>query len=329
MKEIDSQLYGFSYELDKTSEDNGTTCFAVDTGTIFVAFGGIWYEQPVYWAAQLSVTDDDVYGYSYELFSHTPSADLDMFNAIDTGDRYVAFGGLWYKQPVAWSAPAQGGGGGGSDLPEVTAADNGKVLSVVSGEWDKDTPQFVINITYDSTAEKYKFNKTPSEINAAWSAKKQIILRNEDGYDCDLVAFGELVMEGNYTAYVLDFYKQLNGGSFARAFNATSESGVIYEFSSTPFTEAPNALVVNGEYDGERNILVMYKTWQEIRGGNYSLVRIENQYEEYVDYYQIYHVAYTGNDGYVVDVKYLDTGATLRFIAASEDSYPEYTYPGG
>ena len=52
MKEINSQLYGYSYELDKTTEDDLTTCYAIDTGTIFVAFGGVWYEQPgSRWAA--------------------------------------------------------------------------------------------------------------------------------------------------------------------------------------------------------------------------------------------------------------------------------------
>lgn len=30
-----------------------------------------------------------------------------------------------------------GGGGGGGDLPEVTTEDNGKILSVVKGSWDK------------------------------------------------------------------------------------------------------------------------------------------------------------------------------------------------
>lgn len=51
MKEINDQLYGYSYELDQTSEDDGTTCFAVDNGSVYVAYSGIWYEQPVKWAA--------------------------------------------------------------------------------------------------------------------------------------------------------------------------------------------------------------------------------------------------------------------------------------
>ena len=34
----------------------------------------------------------------------------------------------------------EGGGGGGSDLPEVTADDNGDVLTVVSGAWAKAAP---------------------------------------------------------------------------------------------------------------------------------------------------------------------------------------------
>lgn len=39
-----------------------------------------------------------------------------------------------------------GGGGGGSDLPDVTAADNGKVLGVVEGSWNKmDIPSNVID----------------------------------------------------------------------------------------------------------------------------------------------------------------------------------------
>lgn len=50
MKSINDQLYGYSYELDRTTEEDLTTCNALDTGTVFVAYGGVWYEQPVYWA---------------------------------------------------------------------------------------------------------------------------------------------------------------------------------------------------------------------------------------------------------------------------------------
>lgn len=52
MKSINDQLYGFSYELNHTTEEDLTTCFAIDTGTVFVAYGGVWYEQPTRWAEQ-------------------------------------------------------------------------------------------------------------------------------------------------------------------------------------------------------------------------------------------------------------------------------------
>lgn len=41
---------------------------------------------------------------------------------------------------------ARNGGGGGSDLPDVTVDDNGKVLGVVEGSWNKmDVPSNVVN----------------------------------------------------------------------------------------------------------------------------------------------------------------------------------------
>jgi hypothetical protein len=51
MKEIDGKLYGYEYELkaDPTVEDL-TEFRAVDSGSLFIALNGLWYEQPVKWA---------------------------------------------------------------------------------------------------------------------------------------------------------------------------------------------------------------------------------------------------------------------------------------
>lgn len=52
-----------------------------------------------------------------------------------------------------------GGSGGGSGLPEVTADDNGDVLTVVEGAWGKAAPSlppfkfYTLVVTYDSTTE--------------------------------------------------------------------------------------------------------------------------------------------------------------------------------
>lgn len=174
MKDINGQLYGYSYELDATSEDDGTKCFAVDTGTVFVAYKGVWYEQPgSLWAASISEGEDDLLGTSWEIGKVVPADDLLVFNAVDTGKRYVSFNGKWYEQPVQWSAPAAGANGG-SELPEVTSDDNGDVLTVVDGEWDKAAPSgggaFVVHATWGDTPETEDtctLDKTWSEINSA------------------------------------------------------------------------------------------------------------------------------------------------------------------
>lgn len=59
-------------------------------------------------------------------------SNLPSVTSADNGDVLTVVNGTWDK-----AAPS-----GGDSLPEVTASDNGKVLSVVSGEWNKaDAPK--------------------------------------------------------------------------------------------------------------------------------------------------------------------------------------------
>lgn len=69
----------------------------------------------------------------------------------------------WYQEII----DTIGGGGSGSSLPEVTSADNGKVLEVVNGEWSKSPDQIPItgreveNTLYTETlGEMVEFEQT-------------------------------------------------------------------------------------------------------------------------------------------------------------------------
>ena len=146
MKEINDQLYGLEAELDTTSEDNGTTCFCVDKGTVFVAYGGIWYEQRnVYWKVG-GAAESDLSGYSRYMPSAAAMDDLACFNAVDTGERFVAFSGHWFKQPVPWAddsllkAAQAGGGSGGAGFIVVHYSLDGNVddgLTItIEEDWD-------------------------------------------------------------------------------------------------------------------------------------------------------------------------------------------------
>lgn len=68
----------------------------------------------------------------------------------------------------------------GSSLPEVTDADNGKVLTVIDGEWNKGySTNFIINLTTDETTGDWVSDKTPAEIFEAFNNGRNIILKTE------------------------------------------------------------------------------------------------------------------------------------------------------
>lgn len=78
------------------------------------------------------------------------------------------------RQEQYLDAIAKKGGGGGSALPSVTSADNGKVLSVVDGAWAAEDKKFVVTLT--PTAPDYSgvMDKTCGELYNAYIAKKDI-----------------------------------------------------------------------------------------------------------------------------------------------------------
>ncbi len=98
MKEINGQNYGYSYELNSTSADDLTTCYAIDTGTVFVSFNGVWYEQPVKWAESSVEGGGGGAGmlipvYTYDSDTETYSCDMtfeEIAAAIEAGKCVMA-----------------------------------------------------------------------------------------------------------------------------------------------------------------------------------------------------------------------------------------------
>ncbi len=74
------------------------------------------------------------------------------------------------------------GGGGGSSLPTVTADDNGKVLAVVEGAWDKANAisdnDFIVTYT-DSGNDTYTSDKTFADIYSAYQAGQNVTAKME------------------------------------------------------------------------------------------------------------------------------------------------------
>lgn len=81
----------------------------------------------------------------------------------------------------------EGGGGGGAGLPDVTSDDNGDVLTVVEGAWDKAAPSgggsdifvmhFEVTLDEDTQSVVVTCDKTPAEIVAAGDAGKLMIAK--------------------------------------------------------------------------------------------------------------------------------------------------------
>ena len=113
----------------------------------------------------------------------------------------------------------------GTQLPDVTADDNGDVLTVVDGAWDKAEPSgggfFLINLIDHPEEYKYETDKTAGEILTAYEAGKTCILKSEtetsETYNNllrveiytsdDSISYGFYFgLNASYSAYSLDDY---------------------------------------------------------------------------------------------------------------------------
>lgn len=81
----------------------------------------------------------------------------------------------------------KGGGGGGSDLPVVTPADDGKILGVVSGAWNTVNPDTVIDLPMTLRVGTQESPVYLSELDEGLYAinGKYYILRNSESFETD------------------------------------------------------------------------------------------------------------------------------------------------
>lgn len=90
-----------------------------------------------------------------------------VFLELDTGN-------LYYFNGETWEEMSMSGEGGGAGLPAVTSEDNGKVLGVVEGAWDKtdaaNENDFVIEATLD--AESMDISNLSEDFDAIAAAAK-------------------------------------------------------------------------------------------------------------------------------------------------------------
>ena len=137
--------------------------------------------------------------------------------------------------PVSFVMGKAAGGGGGSDLPAVTSDDNGDVLTVVNGAWDKAAPSggggvLWCNYSGDDIA-GYSIDKSFNEIKAAIDSGVMPVLVKDDSSDIldDNPSATEIWAKSYF--YISSLCSYLNGSS-EPIYWAYFEGG-IYTFSST------------------------------------------------------------------------------------------------
>lgn len=152
---------------------------------------------------------------------------LPPVNSSDNGKVLTVASGEW------------GVGDAPSGLPSVSAADNGKVLTVAEGEWTVGDgggagalPVFLVTFSYDDDADTFVADHTYSEIATAAQA----------GYVFMICLADEVA--GNRYGYGV--YSQF--GFSGTYYEIASAGGDSYEFVVTKFGISPENVVTREEY---------------------------------------------------------------------------------
>lgn len=125
------------------------------------------------------------------------------------------------KRDILFAKAVSGGGSSGSSLPEVTTDDNGKVLTVVEGAWDKASPDIPENNVVI-------FNGTTTSLNFPFNAT----LSNSKTYD-DVIS---AITSGKFVVINVLLTKSSLYDRITLTFVKKAHNGTIYTFVS-PFLD--------------------------------------------------------------------------------------------
>ena len=130
-----------------------------------------------------------------------------------------------------------------SGLPEITDADDGKVLTANSGVWGAQEPigkKFIVTLTPTALDYSGTMDKTVAEINAAYEAGQEIWFKVMTGATtytmCPIAQVGKNVYDyPSYNAYIVD----QENHALIYAFTGTTDDGTKQTYSTLVYTLTP------------------------------------------------------------------------------------------
>lgn len=131
------------------------------------------------------------------------------------------------------------------ELPKVTSTDNGDVLTVVEGKWEKAVPggggggSFLVTISWDETTSDYVCDKTYAEIKAAFESG-QVVVAFSDPNIYELV-----MVDSDFIRFVSNSFNFTSGtntlGLTSESFKILSDDSITEDYFNVKWTVTNNA----------------------------------------------------------------------------------------